>query len=254
MQKIALILFTISIIAGCSVFNHQEKTNTSLYDNNSGLDLSDRTRNSNISKNTFFIEKADVQISGPDGTQKFLCSLKFELPDKYLISLKSKTGIEAFRIFLSGDTILINDRINKKIYSGRTQYLNRKFGIPVSCLPLIFGDYLFTEKDDSKSPECKEGKTEKSEDLKGLKLQYILDCRKAKAVSTVILNSLNQNSIQMNFVKFIEKGNFLFAQSINIIDMQRNTSINIRIDKMLLPWEGKIEFIPGYRYELVQLL
>ena len=28
----------------------------------------------------------------------------------------------------------------------------------------------------------------------------------------------------------------------------------IDIDKIQLPWEGKIEFIPGNRYELVQLL
>jgi hypothetical protein len=55
-------------------------------------------------------------------------------------------------------------------------------------------------------------------------------------------------------MKFLEKGNSLYPQNINIIDTQRNTSVIIKIDKITLPWEGKIEFIPGYRYELVQLL
>jgi hypothetical protein len=254
LQKIAIILLIISIIPGCSVFRNQGKSNSTLSYNTDKADLTERIRNTNISNNAFFIEKADVQISGPDDTQKFLCSLKFELPDKYLISLKSKTGIEAFRIYLSEDTILINDRFNKKVYMGRPQYLNKKFGLPLSFLPLIFGDYLSSDSNDNVSPECKEGKVEKSGDLKGLMLKYILDCKNAKTISISVLNSLNQIGIQMNFMKFLKKGNYLYPQNINIVDIQKHTSISIRIDKILLPWEGKIEFIPGYRYELVELL
>ena len=80
------------------------------------------------------------------------------------------------------------------------------------------------------------------------------DCNKAKAVSIGVENSLNQLGIQISYDKFFEKGNCLQAKIINIIDNQRHTSISIDIDKIQLPWEGKIEFIPGNRYELVQLL
>ena len=40
-----------------------------------------------------------------------MATIKYELPDKYLISIRSKAGIEAARIFITKDTVLINDRI-----------------------------------------------------------------------------------------------------------------------------------------------
>lgn len=239
---------------GCSVFLNQERRNSPLSDNSTIANLPERIKNHDISTTNFFIEKAEIKISGPDGTQKFLGSLKFERPDKYLISLKGTTGIEALRIYISGDSIFINDRINKKLYTGNSQYIKKKFGIPVSFIPLIFGDYISTNRGDNKELKCKDGKLGLSEGVNGLKIQYVMDCNKAKAVSIGVENSLNQLSVQITYEKFFEKGNCLQAKIINVVDIQRHTSIRIEIDKIQLPWEGKIEFIPGNRYELVQLL
>ena len=72
--------------------------------------------------------------------------LKFEYPDKYLISIKSRTGIEGARIYISEDTILFNDRINKKMYYGSSLYLKRKYGLTTNFLPLIFGDIVSRKK------------------------------------------------------------------------------------------------------------
>ena len=83
------------------------------------------TKNQNITNNGFFIQKAEIEIVTGEGKEKYLASIKFEKPDKYLISVKSRTGIEGARIYISNDSILVNDRINKKLYSGNTFYLKR---------------------------------------------------------------------------------------------------------------------------------
>jgi len=254
LQKIAIILLIFLMNTGCSFFLNQERRNIPLSENSTIVNLSERIKNHDISNANFFIEKADVKFSGPEGTQKFLASLKFIRPDTYLISLKGATGIEALRIYLSGDSILINDRINKKLYTGNSQYIKKKFGFPVSFIPLIFGDYISTNRSDDIEVKCKDGKLGLTEGISGLNIKYVMDCNKAKAVSIGVENSLNQLGIQISYDKFFEKGNCLQAKIINIIDNQRHTSISIDIDKIQLPWEGKIEFIPGNRYELVQLL
>lgn len=239
---------------GCSVFLNHEKRKTPLFDNSTIADLSERIKSQDISSNNFFIEKAVIRISGPDGTQKFLGSLKFEKPDKYLISLKSTTGIEGMRIYISEDSILINDRINKKLYTGNSQYIMKRFGIPGSFIPVLFGDYISSDRGDNLEPKCKEGKLALIEGVNGLKVHYVMDCNKAKALSIGIENSFDLLSIQLTYEKFFEKGNCLQAGIINVVDKNRHISIRVQIDKIQLPWEGKIEFIPGNRYELVKLL
>jgi len=254
LRKVLIILFILLMNAGCSVFRNQGTRNITLSDNTNISNLLERIKNHNISSDNFFIEKAQIQVSGPDGDQKFLGSIKFEIPDKYLISLKSTTGFEAMRIYISEDTILINDRINKKLYTGNSQYMRRKYGVPVSFLPLIFGDFFATDLNAGLEFKCNEGKLDLNEGKNGLMIKYVIDCDKAKVVSIGIENSLNQEGIQISFQKFLEIENILLARSIIIVDIQKHTTINIKIDKLQLPWDGKVEFIPGNRYELVQLL
>lgn len=254
MQKIVIILFIIICSCGCSVTRNSGKNNYSFSDINESSKLSERIKNNNLSNSSFFIEKADIHASGPEGDQKFLGSLKFELPDTYLISLRSISGFEVLRIYLTRDTLLINDRINKKLYYGRSQYLSEKYGIPVSILPLIFGDYLSTEIKDDLGLECKDGKVKLNSGINGIMIKYVIDCKKGKAISTSVVNSLNQESVKMNFTKFFGKETYMLPKSINIIGASRNLLISIRIVKAKLPFEGKIEFIPGSRYELVPLI
>ena len=40
----------------------------------------------------FFIQKAEIEVINQDGKEKYLSTIKYEKPDKYLISIKSRTG------------------------------------------------------------------------------------------------------------------------------------------------------------------
>ena len=46
----------------------------------------------------------------------------------------------------------------------------------------------------------------------------------------------------------------IFQEELNISEKQTNTRIEIKILKIVIPWEGSIEFIPGKQYEKIHLL
>ena len=102
----------------------------------------ERIENQNLTKRNFFIQKAEIEILSEEENQKLIASIKFIYPDQYLISLKSKTGIEAARIFITDDTVLINDRINRKLYFGKPAQLKNKYGISPAVLPVVLGDFI----------------------------------------------------------------------------------------------------------------
>ena len=61
--------------------------------------------NQNLTVRSFFIERAEFKIISNDGEKSGIGTIKFLMPDRFLISIKSKTGIEVARIFLTGDSI-----------------------------------------------------------------------------------------------------------------------------------------------------
>jgi hypothetical protein len=207
----------------------------------------------NLTNNSFFIQKAQIEVSSDEVNQKFNGSIKFVTPGKYLISLKSKAGIEAARIFLSDDTILINDRINRKLYYGKPEVLNRKYGISSSLIPIVLGDYVKDNKSNNENIPCSEGKLDLESFVNGLKISYTVDCKKAKIILAQQKGSLNNVVTEINYGDFIKTGDILTPAKIHIKYIKSMVNIDIRIEKIESPWNGNIEFIPGNKYELIEL-
>lgn len=253
MWKISFILFLLIVSSGCSVIRLGGNRNYGLSNEIISGKLFESIKKQNITINNFFIQKAEIQIFSQEGTQKVLGSIKFERPDKYLISIKSRAGIEAARIFISDDTILINDRINRKQYYGSTQYLKSKYGITTSVLPIIFGDYITDNFSDNKAV-CSDGKLNIIGTVDGMKIKYVIDCKKGKIILAIPENRLNEEGIEIQYSDFFKNGNVLSPGKIEIKDFQRETTVGIKIQKRESQWNGKIEFVPGNRYELIRLL
>jgi hypothetical protein len=244
-------LVFIIILNGCAVIKKRNNSFSDLPEpalkGFSLLNLEDN----NLLKKSFFIKKAAVKISSGDKIQRFIVSVKYLNPDKYLLSFRSKTGIEAARIFLSSDTVIINDRINRKLYFGKPESLEKKYGIALSVLPLLLGDYLKDKRNISRELSCKEGKLDLFSLIEGYKISYIIDCKNNKSIFTKIESSLNDRNVNLSYKNFISAGDALTPAEIQIRFQQ--TEINIRIENIESPWAGAIEFIPGKNYELVRL-
>ena len=255
MQKIVIILICIILSTGCAVIRKVKDKNKELSDEKIyERSVIESVKKQNITRSSFFIEKAEITISAPSLNEKVIGSIKYEYPDKYLISIKSKTGIEAVRIFSSKDTILINDRINRKLYHGSNLELKNRYGITNSVLPLILGDFLTVSLSDYGKIICLNGKFSSDCLIDGIKIKYIVDCQKNKTILIDSENSFDERKIELSFSEIRRTGEVIYPGRIEYRDLQSMTTINIRIKKLELPWTGSIKFIPGNRYELMRIL
>ena len=252
MREVNLIWFLLIFITGCSALKQRNDLNYVLSKEFSGDSLVEDVRKQNLTNRSFYIQKAEIEILSENGKIKMIANIKFEFPDKYLISLKSKTGIEAARIFISRDTVLINDRINRKLYFGKPVNLRNKYGVPSNILPVILGDFIYEKKKYYKEPYCIDGKTDIDYVNEGIKLRYIVDCSKRKLINSSQEGSLGSNYIDIEYGNFINTKDGFTPAKIRI--SYEKSIIGIKIGKIESPWNGRVEFIAGNRYELKELL
>lgn len=237
---------------GCSVLKRASNANDEYKSDLKGYNLLDAIKKQNISNRSFFIPKAEIEISSKEINQRMIASIKFVFPDIYLVSLKSRTGIEAARIYFSNDTLLINDRINRKLYYGKPESLERKYGVSPSVLPIILGDFISDKMKSGEEVLCIDDKVNFEGNVKGIRIWYSADCKKRKIFRASGENSIEGDYIEMEYIKFMNT-------SVGFIPSQSNVSfrgfnVGIKIGRIDLPWEGTIEFIPGNKYDLIKLL
>ena len=207
----------------------------------------------NITNNDFSIEKAEVIIIQEGRKQEFFISLKYKCEGIYLLSIRSKTGIEIERIFLDKDSIMINERIKKKLYYASSDYLLNKYGISVSALPLIFGDFIQNEETDSLFLTCKKGRGLAEGSILNRKVIYTIDCGYKKINNAQIRNEYDEENIVFFFNKFEKQNSLIFAKQIEIKNLLRNIVIRITIYKIKFEDINEIDFVPGRSYEKVLL-
>jgi hypothetical protein len=254
LRKVITIIFLGILTASCSVLkkgsNRGLNTNAGL----NNINILERVEKQNITKESFFIQKAEIEIFSKEGKEKFIANIKFEFPDKFLISIKSRTGIEGARIYISKDSIFVNDRINKKLYLGNSYFLQKKYGIDQKMLPVLFGDIILNEKDRALKAKCTGNKFITNCDVKGIALNYEIDCNRGKVVSVARISSLNQTDFIVRYDKFFYEKDVLIPEIIEFEDSAYSMKIHIKIKKIEFPWVGKVKFVPGKGYEIIELV
>lgn len=245
-------ILIVLLFSGCSVLNKGESDSYNITEGILSVNFLEKILKNNISNKGFFIEKAEIIYKNENGTDGFLASIKHEPPDKFLVSIRSKTGIEVTRVFLSHDTLLANDRINRKFYYGKPVALKKKYGITASALPVLFGDLLNVSKTENFKGSCSKDDLTATVSIDGIKVLYLIDCDREKAIQAIMGNSAN-DQIEMKFSDFKINNEGSYPKKIMIIDSVKNESIEIMIIRIKIPWNEKIEFIPGNKFERIQL-
>ena len=241
------------LLTECSVIRRGSRQKSEILPGTGSGSLIETLERQNLTNKNFYIQKADIEVNSDNQNQKFSASIKYETSGVYLISLRSKTGIEAARVYLTKDTVLINDRINRKLFYGNPDVLGVKYGIPAEVVPLLVGDYIQEDKTSLQEKPCVDGQIEMDGSVGGIKIRYTVDCKKAKVITAVREGSLFNIITELTYRKFIKTGDILSPGKIHITDFKTMVNIDITIGKILYPWYGKIEFVPGNKYELIEL-
>ena len=209
-------------------------------------------RSLNLTGSDFQIQKAIIKVTGEAGEQRLAVNLKFRAPETYLVSLRSLTGIEAARFYIADDTLLVNDRVNKRIYHGSTKYLTEKYGISVNYLPLIFGDIII-EKPESENVNCNENESRIIEKSENNDILYTINCSTGKVKYVKAENAISHKGFNINFDKFVKGDNISYYRNIEISDEPKQNTIQIAIERISRMVIDDLTFIPGKNYEEVIL-
>lgn len=251
MSKWPLTLIFLILLSGCAAYKNRQNIfeGAGRLPANTLADI----ENWNLTKSGFFIQKAEIRILDEGKEQKLLGSLKFNRPGKYLFSIKSLTGLEAARIMITKDTVLINDRINKKLFYGSPENLGRIYGITFEMLPLMLGDIIGNQSYKSGKIECRNDRGKAESKIENRKITYEIDCRNSKILEADVLSEAGNEGLRFNMSKMSRDGDMFFPKQIEIEDLNKTTLIKINIDRIKFGDEGDIIFIPGNNYEKILL-
>ncbi len=253
MQKIVFISALFLVLVSCSMIKMRKSVGMNLPDNLTREEIIRNLNEGNLSDSGVYIQKAEIEVIKDNKSDKFLATWKLDTLGNSLISVRSKTGIEIARIFFDKDTLLINDRINRKLYYGKPDYLRERYFVPGSFLPLLIGDYIGKGSEKAEESGCRAGILNLESTVKGIRTEYVADCKKGKIVNAVLFSEFGKKEIEINFSDFINAGNGFIASRIRIDEYSLNSKVDIRISRIEHPWYGDVVFIPGRKYELIEL-
>jgi hypothetical protein len=182
-----------------------------------------------------------------------MADVKFKKPDSMLITVRSRTGIEAGRAFISRDTLIIKDRINKKLLVGKPEALGTKYGIEPSFIFTILGDIVVEEMDRAGSLECVNGEFRKEYKVHGKNVEYIIDCQRRKLKQTYFEGDINSGNITIGLSDVINSGKIIYPGRIEINDDLKSVVIIMEIKKIESPWSGRIGSIAGQGYKVIKI-
>jgi hypothetical protein len=242
------------LLNSCSVFKGKEIGINNEFDNAFNKVTPEIVKNNNITNSSFFISKAEVEILDDHKTVRIRISLKYIYPEKYLLSIRNLTGIEVARIFISGDSVLINDRLNRQLLYGSNKDIAVKYGFDIDFIPVILGDLAKGHCSIRREESCIKGLFETTCSLEDVNINYIIDCNKLKVISAFAKNSRNKNTISLKFSEFKKIGKLILPEEIRVEEKERMLDMIIKIKNIQLPWDGTFNFYPEAKYEMIPIL
>ena len=252
MQKALVIAICVILLSGCAGIRDM-----SYGDNSESLSASlqavSQADARNITNTGFFIQKGKISTTGDAGRINLLFTMKYVKPGSYLISLRSITGMEAFRVYLTEDTVLINDRLNQELLYGNPFDFERITGINPDLLKVSLGDFISGNAEVKGENGCSGNNLEVDTYYKGLKIKNIIDCNLEKVRSLELDAGLPGEVITVEYKKS-RYDYYRVPRKVEIIDTGRKVRISIKIEKYICPWTGEIEFIPGSGYKIRSLI
>lgn len=244
---IALILFS------CSVSRKSRSgNNDSSVTEKSSNTLKEIVSN-NLSNEDFFIQRADVKLTQENVTVHFNAAIRFRRPDSLLISVKAKTGIEAGRALITRDTLVINDRINRKVIVGDASGIRRKYGIDPYYIFAMLGDLIVNESEAAEAVDCRNGISLPRLQVNERRIEYTIDCSRGKVVKAFFEGDIRSANVELAYSDFINVSRIKIPQRIEISSDMNNVNIEIEIKKIIMPWDGPLRFITGSGYKVVRI-
>lgn len=240
----------IFLVSGCTALRTGKKSMHE--DTNETVFTTAEILKNNLIAGDFYIQRAEIQYIDSGTEVKFIASLKYKNYGCYLASLRTRSGIEVARIYIDKDTVLINDRINKRLFYSSSSYIEKKYGVSADVISLIMGD-LIIKSGAEVVLKCQEGMDAINAEFEESTVIYGIDCNRKKVSSVSISRESVENKIVINFSDFQYSENRIYPKNIKIEETNGSSLLKIEISKIEFAGLEAINFIPGNNYEKVMI-
>ena len=254
MQKIIPIVFLIALaFSACSTARKAGRTDSgTTLDETAGNRLETVISN-NLTNHDFYIRRADIRVRQENVTVNLNASIKFRRPDSMMISVRSGIGVEAGKGFLTGDTVIVNDRFNRKLMVGDPEEIRSKYGIDPALIYVLLGD-LIVGKDDYRSMlNCQRGEFRRQYNIEGRNVEYTIDCQRKKVRRVYLEGDIRTGNITILLSGIVKDGNITYPEKIAINDDLKELDIEVEIKRIESPWSGSMGTVGGQGYRVVRI-
>jgi hypothetical protein len=254
LQKIIPIVFLLAVaFSGCSVAGKTGKTGSGTTLDATGGNRLETVISNNLSNNDFYIRRADIRVRQENVTVNLNASIKFRRPDSLMISVRSGIGVEAGKGFLTGDTVIVNDRFNRKLMVGDPEEIKSKYGIDPALVYVLLGDLIVGKDDSGSLLNCQKGEFKRQYNVEGRNVEYTVDCQRRKVKRVYLEGDVRTGNITILLSGLVKDGNILYPQKITINDDLKELDIEIEIRRIESPWSGSIGTVGGQGYRVVRI-
>lgn len=247
------VIMLLSILTACSVSRKADIDSNKSVKNNIDETSIESVIQNNLAKNSFYIQRADINVIQNNESARFTASIKYRKPDTTLITIRSKSGIEAGRALITKDTIIINDRINRNILIGSPSVLGSKYGIDPGLLFAVIGDIVVEEKDKGRSMNCIKGVYNDRFEINGKSITYQIDCARKKVIKALFEGDFKSGDIIIGFDDMNVSKGLIYPGKVKLVDDLNSIEIVVEIKKIESPWYGRITFIPGSGFKVIKI-
>lgn len=254
MQKIICIILAFAIVvSACSTARKAGKTGVDANVDESAGNRLEAVISNNLSNNDFYIRRADIRVRQENVTVNLNASIKFRRPDSLMVSVRSGMGVEAGKGFLTGDTVIVNDRFNRKLMVGNPVEIRTKYGIDPAMIFVILGDIVVDKGDYRSVLNCQRGEFRSQYIVEGRTVEYTVDCQSRKVRKVYLEGDIRSGNITIVLSGIVKDGNITYPKKIVINDDLKELDVEIEIKRIESPWSGSIGTVGGQGYRIVRI-
>jgi len=254
LQKIIYIVLIFALaVSSCSVSRKAAKATEGAFPGESASNSLESVILNNLSNRDFYIRRADIKLRQENVTVSLNASIKFRRPDSLLISLRSSFGVEAGKGLITADTIMINDRFNRKLMVGDPEAIRAKYGIDPSMIFVLMGDMIVSRDDYRSLMKCQKGEFIKKHSIEGREVEYTVDCQKRKVKKVYLEGDLRTGNITIHLSEIVKEGSISYPAKVVISDDLKELNVEIEIRRMESPWQGSMGSVGGQGYRVVKI-
>ncbi len=187
--------------------------------------------NNNLTAGPVSVSRIIIKYRSGEESRRLRANIKYDGKEKMLISIRTFAGIEAARVLFEGDSVKINDRINRIYYRGTADEMTAKYGLNISDIGLFLGDVGEIHGHEGKIA-CIDGQMKIVDVKDDAKMEYIIDCSKHKLMEARGRTGGSNDIVYGVFTEFSSADGILYPAKLKWSIEARDMEIELELDNV----------------------